>query len=221
MVINVLVLVKPVKELKGKIKISGSKNSCLPIMAISLLTNKKITLNNVPMISDIYDMIKILENIGVKINVYPDKNKITLKRKKIKSELLIDEITKIRASYYIIPGMIAKHNKIKIKYPGGCNFMERPIDYHIDALKKAGAKVFEQEKNMIITKDKLRKNIYSFEKPSVGATINAIMLSRMSKGKSKIINQPIEPEINDFINCLKLMGANIVTNNNEIIVIFT
>ena len=213
-----LVKIKPTKKLDGQIKISGSKNSCLPILAISLLTNKKMILNNVPMISDIYDMMEILKELGIEIKCFPNENKLILKRKRIKNELLIDEISKIRASYYVIPGMIGKHNNIKIKYPGGCNFMNRPIDFHILALEKSGSIVIEKENIIEIIKKKTKNNIYKFPKASVGATINSIMLSLLSKKTSKIVDQTIEPEIRDFINCLVKMGADIKINKNEIIV---
>lgn len=212
------VKIEPTKYLEGTIKISGSKNSCLPILAISLLTNKRMLLSNVPMISDIYDMLEILKKLGVQVKISKDKKRISLKRKKVKNELLIEEVEKIRASYYVIPGMINKNNSIKIKYPGGCSFSKRPIDYHLNALKNAGASVIEKENIIEVRKKKIKNSVYSFPNPSVGATINSIMLSIITKGTSKIINQPIEPEIKDFINCLKKMGAKIYIDNKDIIV---
>lgn len=213
-----LVKITPTKKIEGQIKIGGSKNSCLAILAISLLTSKKIVLKNVPLISDIFDMIEILKSLGVKVKIDFANNKITLKRKRMKNPLLIEEASKIRASYYVIPGMVKRFKKIKIKYPGGCNFSKRPIDYHLDALKKSGAVVETIDDYIIIKRKKLKNAIYSFPKPSVGATINAIMLSVLTKKTSKIINQVIEPEIKDFINCLNKMGANIIIKNSEIII---
>ena len=212
------VTIKQTKHLKGKIKISGSKNSALPLLAICLLTNKKIKLINVPMITDIYNMISILQDLGVSVKLNKKKNTVILKRKKIKNILSSQIAQKIRASYYLYPGLIHLHNNIKVIKPGGCNFTHRPIDYHIDLFKKTGINVNEQDNFICFEKNKLISNNISFNSSSVGATINALLHMVLIEGTSKIIDQPIEPEVEEVINCLNKMGANIKVENNNIII---
>ena len=208
--------IKPSNNLSGNIKISGSKNSCLPILAISLLTDKKMIIRNVPNITDIDDMLKLLEYIGVK--VARKKDTVILKRKHLKNKLLIDEVTKIRASYYLIPGLVNKHKEVQIYYPGGCTFTNRPIDYHLYFLRKSNVEILEQIDKLILKKKKLKPANIVFPKATVGATINAILHYVQIKGTTKIKSQPLEPEILDVINCLNKMGALIYIKNNEIII---
>lgn len=211
------VSIKQCKYLEGKIKISGSKNSVLPIMAISLLTRKKMKLTNVPLISDVYNMIHLLKYLGVGVKLDYNNNTITLKRKRVRSNLLCQEATKLRASYYLYPGMIHHNKKSIVTFPGGCNFSKRPINYHLDIFKKTGVIVNTKE-NLTFLKKKLKRAIFDFPTPSVGATINALLHSVLIKGITVIKNQPIEPEVQDVINCLNQMGADIKTNNKDIII---
>lgn len=212
------VTIKKTNRLEGKIKISGSKNSALPILAISLLTSKKLTLTNVPMICDIYHMIEILEYLGVKVKVNYEKNEVTLKRRRLKNKLLLNATTKIRASYYLYPGLINYHKRSHVLLPGGCNFSIRPIDYHLELFRKTNVKVEEKEDGLSFTKSKLRPSNFFFKTPTVGATINAILQTVLIKGTSIIHNQPLEPEIEDVINCLNKMGAKIKIKENMIII---
>lgn len=200
----------------GKVYISGSKNSCLPILAISLLTNKKMILHNVPNISDVNDMLEMLSYIGVKIK--KEKNKVMLKRKKVKNELLLTQVSKIRGSYYLFPGLIHNNEKVKVIYPGGCSFTNRPIDYHFNMFKKTNVIIEEHENIIVFYKNKLKNITIKFNKPTIGATINTILHSVLIKGTTKILNQPIEPEIYEVVNCLRLMGADIYINKEEIII---
>lgn len=211
------VSIKKCEKLRGTIKITGSKNSVLPILAISLLTKKKMTLTNVPMISDVYNMLHLLRHLGVKIKLNFDKNTVILKRKKIKNELLCDEVNKIRASYYLYPGLIHNNKESYSHFPGGCNFTDRPINYHLDIFRQTGVKI-EIKDQIRFSKTKLKGANFEFSTPSVGATINAILHTVLIKGKSVIKNQPIEPEIKDVISCLNKMGANIKIEDNNIII---
>lgn len=212
------VTIKECHEVKGTIKISGSKNSALPLMALSLLTNKKLTFTNVPMILDIYKMLKCLKEIGVKVKIDYKNNKVVLKRKKVKNKLICNDARYIRASYYLYPGLIHLHKKSQVIKPGGCNFTKRPIDYHLNFFKSTNVQVLEDDNYIYLERKKLVSSKISFKTPSVGATINAILHSVLIKGKTMIINQPLEPEINDVINCLNKMGACIKVEGNNIII---
>ena len=212
------VLIKKTPYIKGKVDISGSKNACLPILATCLLTNEEIKVNNVPNISDVLDMLKILKYLGVDVTHSKKEKTVRLKRKgKIKTEVLLEEVKKIRASYYVIPGLLYNNEESKILYPGGCNLGARPIDFHLQAFKKMRVNITEED-ILIFKRKELIGNQISFDKPSVGATINTIMLASVAQGQTIISNQIIEPEILNVITTLKLMGADIKVIKQDIIV---
>lgn len=212
------VLIKKTPYIKGKVDISGSKNACLPILATCLLTNEEIKVNNVPNISDVSDMLKILKYLGVDVTHSKKEKTVRLKRKeKIKTEILLEEVKKIRASYYVIPGLLYNNEESKILYPGGCNLGARPIDFHLQAFKKMMVNITEED-ILILKRKELIGNQISFDKPSVGATINTIMLASVAQGQTIISNQIIEPEILNVITTLKLMGADIKVIKQDIIV---
>lgn len=212
------VLIKKTPYIKGKVDISGSKNACLPILATCLLTNEEIKVNNVPNISDVSDMLKILKYLGVDVTHSKKEKTVRLKRKeKIKTEVLLEEVKKIRASYYVIPGLLYNNEESKILYPGGCNLGARPIDFHLQAFKKMMVNITEED-ILILKRKELIGNQISFDKPSVGATINTIMLASIAQGQTIISNQIIEPEILNVITTLKLMGADIKVIKQDIIV---
>lgn len=212
------VLIKKTPYIKGKVDISGSKNACLPILATCLLTNEEIKVNNVPNISDVLDMLKILKYLGVDVTHSKKEKTVRLKRKeKIKTEILLEEVKKIRASYYVIPGLLYNNEESKILYPGGCNLGARPIDFHLQAFKKMMVNITEED-ILILKRKELIGNQISFDKPSVGATINTIMLASVAQGQTIISNQIIEPEILNVITTLKLMGADIKVIKQDIIV---
>ena len=212
------VTIKKCNKLEGSIKISGSKNSALPLLAISLLTKQKLTFTNVPMITDIYNMIKSLKELGVKVNLDYQNNKVVLKRKKVKKELSSEVAKKIRASYYLYPGLIHLNKKCKVIKPGGCNFTNRPIDYHLKMFEASGVKVQSDDNFIYFQRKKLKQTTIRFNTPTVGGTINALLHFVLVKGTTVIKDQPIEPEIKEVINCLSSMGANINIRDNNIII---
>ena len=175
--------VEHTKNISGNIKISGSKNTTLPLMVCSMLTKEKITLNNVPNISDVIVLKQILEDIGVKIEYDLKSKKMILENKKIKNLNKNKLIKKLRASIYVIGGLVANKKHIKTYYPGGCSFSDRPINYHIDIFKKLGYHV--KEKNNTVTLKKIKNNnkkvIFKLPKKSVGTTIDILYTSVKEK----------------------------------------
>lgn len=208
-----------VEQLKGTLSISGSKNASLPLMACSLLTNESICLYHFPDITDTLCMKDILQSIGVNIQYVPDEQKIILTKKRIKSDLCMDLIGQIRASYYIMGALVGCNVSFQTIYPGGCNFSRRPIDYHIDAFEKLGYQIDEVSGKLIFQKPKSRKkedvNIYLPQK-SVGTTINILLASVKRKGIVNIYNASTEPEVLEVILLLKQMGAHIEVQRDEI-----
>lgn len=197
------------KELNGTIQISGAKNAALPILCASLLNKGSTTLKNIPKITDIEQLLLIFSYLGVKytwnetLTIHPEN--ITYK------SLLIDDVSKFRASYYLIGVFLSLFGKCEIKHPGGCNLGPRPLDYHINAFAKMGYEVTEIADVLKITKKKLNQNVcIKLPKPSVGATINILLAS--CKTGICLENYAKEPEVIDTIDFLNKIGYNIILN---------
>ena len=210
-------IIKGNSDLKGSIKIKGSKNSALPIMVSSLLTNNILKLKNLPKLDDIKNMTKLLRSYGCTIKTNKDELKINSKNIKNK-DADYDIVRKMRASILILGPLISRFGIAKISLPGGCAIGTRPIDIHLEGLKKLGAN-FSVENGYVIghVKNGLIGNHIPLSFPSVGATENIIMASTLAKGKTIIENAAMEPEISDLADCLNKMGAKIKIQNNGII----
>ena len=172
------------KKLNGEIKISGSKNAALPIIAASLLNKEKVTLYNVPNIEDVNTTIKILRILGCKVTEKCDK--IEISSQEIKSTEIPKELMKKSRSTVIIAGaLIGRFKKATFSYPGGCNIGARPIDLHINAFRDLGIKVIENESKIECSADKIKGTKIYLKFPSVGATENTILASVLADGMQK------------------------------------
>ena len=204
-------IIKGRKKLSGSIKISGSKNATLPILAATLLTNKVITLKNIPLVQDVFTMLNLLKFIGLNIDI--SKKSKTLKissKRELKTVAPYNLLKTMRAGVLVLGPLLAKYKKAKVSLPGGCAIGARPVNLHLFALEKLGAKI--KIKNGYIyasAKNGLKGNIIKFPSISVGATENAILAAVSAKGKTLIFNCAIEPEIQDMIVFLKKLGCNI------------
>ena len=197
------------KNLKGSINIHGSKNSALPIIVSSLLSNENLVLSNVPNVDDINNMITLLRGYGVKIN--KNNKSIIINSKNVKNiSADYDIVRKMRASILILGPLLSRFGYSKISLPGGCAIGTRPIDIHLKGLSKLGVK-FEIENGFVIAKtaNNLSGNKIKLPFPSVGATENILMASVLAKGETVIQNAAKEPEISDLGNCLISMGSKI------------
>ena len=189
------------KELSGSISISGSKNATLPILAASILANQ-VKLSNVPFVKDIFTMIDLLKFIGIKIKLKNKKNIIELfnKEKNINTLAPYKLVKTMRAGVLVLGPLLTKYKKAKVSLPGGCAIGTRPVDLHLFALKKLGAKIrikdgyiiAEAKKGLIGTKIR-------FPSISVGATENALLAAYGARGKTIISNCAIEPEVLDLV----------------------
>ncbi len=197
------------KKLKGQVKISGSKNASLPILAASLLSNKKIYLKNLPKVKDIETMIILLKSLGSKIKLKNDKLIIDNKDqfKKFASYNLVKTM---RAGILVLGPLLAKFGSAKVSLPGGCAIGTRPVDLHLKALSKLGV-VYKISQGYIHAKAPkgLKGNNINFSKISVGATENLIIAASFANGISILSNCAIEPEIKDLVNFLNKMGCQI------------
>ena len=197
------------KKLKGQIKISGSKNASLPILAATLLSNKKVYLQNLPRVKDIETMVSLLQSLGSKISF--NKNNLAIDNKKQNKNFASYSLVKtMRAGILVLGPLLAKFGKAKVSLPGGCAIGTRPVDIHLDALSKLGVKykIVQGYVHAKAPKGLIGSKI-RFPKISVGATENLIIAASYAKGTTVLSNCAIEPEIKDLVNFLKSMGCNI------------
>ena len=199
------------KKLSGKISISGSKNATLPILAATILTNKKILIKNIPIVRDVETMVALLNTIGSSVKLNKKKKIIEiLNKKKLKTLAPYSLVKTMRAGVLVLGPLLAKYGSAKVSLPGGCSIGPRPIDLHLNALKKMGAKIKVKNGYIIASaKNGLKGSLIRFPKISVGATQNILIASCFSKGKTKLRNCASEPEVQDLINFLKKLGCKI------------
>jgi len=204
-------LIKGPCKIKGQVFISGSKNAALPILASTILFDKTVIIKNLPRVKDIDTMLNLLKSLGSKIEFFNDKKivKIT-KKKKQKNFASYSLVKTMRAGILVLGPMIAKYHKSITSLPGGCLIGARPVNYHLNALKKLGMR-YEIKKGYIhaTSKGKLKGTNLKFSNISVGATENSIIAACLAKGKTVLKNCAIEPEIKDLTNFLKSAGAKI------------
>ena len=204
-------IIKGSKQLSGKISISGSKNATLPILAASILSNQ-VKIKNVPLVKDIFTMVELLNFIGLKTKIIKKKNTIEIKNKEKNINTLAPYklVKTMRAGVLVLGSLLTKYRKAKVSLPGGCAIGTRPVDLHLFALKKLGAKIKIKDGYILAqAKNGLKGTIIKFPSISVGATENALLAAFKAKGKTILKNCAIEPEIKDLIKFLKNLGADI------------
>ena len=196
-------------KLKGKINISGSKNASLPILAATLLSNKKVYLNNLPKVKDIETMINLLKSLG-SITKFNKNSLIIDNYKQNKNFASYNLVKTMRAGILVLGPLLAKFGNAKVSLPGGCAIGTRPVDIHLKALSKLGVKykIIQGYVHAMAPKGLIGSKIH-FSKISVGATENLIIASTLAKGTTILSNCAIEPEIKDLVNFLIKMGCNL------------
>ena len=195
-------------KLSGTITISGAKNSVVALIPAAILCDETVTISNVPNITDVDDLEKILVHLNAKITRNPGKVEIN------SSDIINKEITqelskKLRASYYFMGALLGKFNRVDMYFPGGCSIGARPINLHLKGFELLGATITEEDNHFIIEAEKLKGNNIYLDFPSVGATINIMLAAVKAKGKTIIDNAAAEPEIVNIATFLNNMGAKI------------
>jgi len=216
------IVIKGNRPLSGEIEISGAKNAVLPLMATSLLTNKKLLLKNVPDLADIKTLSGVLQEHGTeikKINQTEYGFDLELTTSNIASTTASYELVRtMRASVLVLGPLLARTGQAKVSLPGGCAIGARPVDLHIKAMQALGANIKIEKGYIIATAPNgLKGGQYTFPIVSVGATENAIMASVLANGTTILKNCAKEPEISDLINCLVAMGAKISGTGTSVI----
>mgnify|MGYP001200472755 FL=1 len=198
------------KKLQGSINISGSKNASLPILAATILLDK-VTLNNIPQVKDIDTMIELLTSLGSEIYINKNKKKIKIHNYKSNKKVAKYKYVKtMRAGILVLGSLLSKFGKAKVSLPGGCAIGLRPVNLHIEALKKMGVKIKIIEGYIYATANNgLKGAKISFPKISVGATENLIIAACKAKGRTILSNCAIEPEVKDLSNFLIKLGCKI------------
>ncbi len=203
--------------LKGEVEINGAKNAAVAILPATLLINGVCTINNLPNISDVQILCKILEEMGAKI-VWNTPNEITIDTRNINTTQAPLELTsKFRASYYLIGAMLGRAGEIEVGMPGGCKLGARPIDQHIKGFELLGATVDVGKGTISAKANCLKGNSIYMDVVSVGATINIMLASVLAKGTTVIDNAAKEPHIVDVANFLNTMGADIRGAGTDVI----
>jgi len=205
-------IVKGKKNLSGTVKISGSKNATLPILAASILGDKKIEINNIPLVKDVITMYQLLKHIGsnVKINYSDRKILIHNKNKRLKTIAPYTFVKTMRAGVIVLGSLLSKFGKAKVSLPGGCAIGTRPVDIHLFGLKKLGANIKIKDGYILAEAKKgLVGAKIRFPSISVGATENVIIAASFAKGTTYLKNCACEPEIKNLTDFLKKMGVKI------------
>jgi UDP-N-acetylglucosamine 1-carboxyvinyltransferase len=204
------ILVHGGHKLSGTVRISGSKNSALPILAATLLTKEPCTISNVPDLSDIHFMLQILSQLGA--SVERASGTVRVEAQKIKSEAPYDIVRKMRASVCVLGPLLGRKKKAVVSLPGGCVIGDRPIDLHIRGFEALGATSVIEHGNVKLSARTLRgteMNLSGKNGPTVLGTDNVMMAAVLAKGVTVIEGAAAEPEVVDLANFLKKMGAKI------------
>lgn len=196
------------KKLSGTVEVSGAKNSALALMPATLLNSGTNIITNTPEVNDIYTMIKLLNHLGVK-TVF-NNHILTLDTNQIINQIApYEHVKKMRASVYVLGPLLARYGYAKVSMPGGCAWGPRPINLHLEAMKKLGAEIQLEEGYIIARSNRLQGAKIHFDISSVGATGNALMAASLAKGTTLITNASIEPEITLLAEYIQSMGAKI------------
>ena len=205
------------KKVNGNITINAAKNASLPLLALSLLTDKEISFQNLPNLSDVTYMINILTAIGASVHECNNMTSVSSSNLHTTAKIPLEFSGKLRASSLVLGPLLSRGITVILPKPGGCNIGNhplhgsRPLNLHIDGLKKLGTVIQEKDDLIIATPptDGLKGTNITIPTISVGATENLIMASILARGTTIINNAAIEPEISDLIKCANRMGSRI------------
>ena len=198
-------------KIKGTIKLSGSKNASLPILAATILFDEPVEIKNLPNVKDVSTMLDLIKSLGFSVKKNKFKNSVIIKKKNIKTFASYSLVKTMRAGILVLGPLLSKYKKAITSLPGGCLIGARPVNFHLNALAKLGMK-HKIKKGYIYANAKkgLKASTIKFPKISVGATENAILAATLAEGTTILKNCAIEPEIKfDLTNFLNKAGAKI------------
>lgn len=203
--------------LSGEVRVQGSKNAVLPMLAASILQNGCVTLKNCPDIGDVRCMLGILQYIGADVKRAGDELYITCSSLN-HEEIPADMACRMRSSVLLMGALLGRLGSVTVRYPGGCVIGRRPIDLHLEVLKSLGTEITDVD-GIVTGKCKMLKgSAYTFPKSSVGATENALLAAVCAKGETRLCNCAREPEIHHLCEFLRQMGGDIREHGSEIVI---
>ena len=213
------IIVNGGSSLSGEIRISGMKNSALPIIFACLLVHDECVIDNVPRVSDVFNSLEILRSMGATAD-FVDEHTVCINTQNATGDISAsDLICKMRASSYLMGSMLSRFGKAKIPFPGGCNFGARPLDLHFKGFEDLGASCTVNEGIIeIFSRKRLKSKKISLDKISVGATINMVLATVMLEGLTVIENCAMEPHVDDVIFFLNGCGARIKRTGTTIFI---
>jgi UDP-N-acetylglucosamine 1-carboxyvinyltransferase len=195
-------------RLEGELNVQGAKNAALPVFAAALLTEEPVIVYNWPAISDVYNMLSILEYIGAHVEY--EKDRLVIDTRRAQRWEMPDRLAKeIRSSIFMMGPILARFRMARFTYPGGCEIGSRPIDLHLRGLKSLGVNVTEAGGHIMCEGRHLKGGEVHLDYPSVGATENLMMAASLAPGKTVIRNAAREPEIVELQNVVNQMGGSI------------
>ena len=205
------------KPLKGSVSISGAKNAAVAIIPAALLIKGVCRIENVPDISDVDSIVKMIISLGAKVEK-PDMNTLVIDSTELKTYVADPELAaKMRASYYLMGALVGRFRNAHVPLPGGCNFGVRPIDQHLKAFKYLGCGIAEDDGFVKLDGASLRGGNVYFDVVSVGATVNAILAAVLAPGRTVLESAAKEPHVVDLANFLNSMGAQIRGAGTDVI----
>ncbi|MCP3982548.1 MAG: UDP-N-acetylglucosamine 1-carboxyvinyltransferase [bacterium] len=207
------------RRLAGRVEIGGAKNAALPAQAACLLTDEAVSLSNLPAVRDVRTMTRVLEGLGAESSA-DGGDRLTLRVPRIVAEEAPYELVKtMRASVLVLGPLVARHGRARVSLPGGCAIGERPINFHIEGLRRLGAEIVLEHGYVEARAERLRGAEYSFPFKSVTGTENLMMAAALAEGETVLRNCAQEPEVVDVAKLLRAMGAEISGEGTDEIVI--
>jgi len=211
------IVIRGGQRLCGEVTVAGAKNSALPLMFASLLTQQPCRLHGVPDVADIHTARRLLVTLGAEVSELVD-GEIEINCAKVDCwDAPYDLVRKMRASFLVLGPLLARLGRARVSQPGGCAIGTRPVDIHIAGIQRLGAKVDQRGGYVEVRSDRLEGGHVIFDSPSVGATENVLMAAALAHGSTRMENAAREPEIVDLADALRSMGANISGDGSSII----
>lgn len=211
------IIVRGGNRLEGTVEIEGAKNAALPILAASILGENTVsTFDNVPLLSDIYTMKKVLRYLNMEVDFDEEKKTMRIDATMpLQSDTPFEFMNKMRASIVVMGPLLARNGRARVAMPGGCAIGSRPIDLHLKGFEAMGVNIDQSNGYLEATVDHLKGADIYLDFPSVGATQNIMMAATMADGTTIIENAAREPEIVDLANYLNRMGAKVIGAGTE------
>ncbi|KUO95625.1 UDP-N-acetylglucosamine 1-carboxyvinyltransferase [Ferroacidibacillus organovorans] len=206
------------RRLAGSLRVHGSKNAALPILAAVTMADEEILIRDVPNLEDIHVMLDILRSVGAKVRYFD--HQAFIDPTSIDTTVIPDHLmSQMRSSIFLMGPLLARFGAVRISKPGGCSIGSRPIDFHLKGLEQLGAEIIDRHGYIECRANRLQGGTIFLDFPSVGATENLMMAACLAEGETVIGNAAREPEIRDLAAFLTALGARISGAGDDTIVI--